>query len=278
MQGLQRGPTPWWDRSLRGVAVVLLCTWATVVPIVAQNLHDPRYRWQERSQPARWEGLKPMEIAGERIDLLAVLLMAATPEAPQAGGTSYTLGFYLPQAEPQVRIAVRDYQRFPRKYHYWMLPKQQQYDRGFQKFAWEATLLRELNISLQDIGAVARIASSEHSAPVVAPLLLSSTPLATPIRLQGCRFEFLPSATMRVEYVLYPKGDEGRAFVKGPTREWDKDHRQTIAWSGQDSQGKPVAAGWYGLRLTATMGRSGTAGEPPLILDWLFYYTPEIRG
>lgn len=42
MRCLQRGPTLWRGRSVRGV-VVLLCTCAAMVSLGAQNLHDPRY-------------------------------------------------------------------------------------------------------------------------------------------------------------------------------------------------------------------------------------------
>jgi len=268
-------PLTWYSRLL-GIGMVLFCTCLTVVPIWAQDLQHPKYRWQERTDPDRWEGLKAIEISGERIDLLAAFLTATAAAPPQAAETSYYLGFYLPQAEPQVRIALRDYQRFPKKYHYWMQPKRQQYPSGFQKFAWEATLLRELHIPLEEIGAVARV--SDASAPVVAPLLLSSTPLTTPLRLQGCRFVLLPRTTMHVDYVVYARDDRRRELFKKSAQEWDKGHKQTIAWSGRDAQGKPVAAGWYGLKVTATAVQSGQPKEPPLILDWLFYYTPEIRG
>lgn len=42
MRRPQRCPTLWGGRSMRGIAVVLLCTCVTVVPICAQNLHDPQ--------------------------------------------------------------------------------------------------------------------------------------------------------------------------------------------------------------------------------------------
>jgi hypothetical protein len=73
-------------------------------------------------------------------------------------------------------------------YHYWMRPKGQQYASGFQRMAWNAVILQELQISPQDIGAVARVGG--YSYPVVAPLLLSDAPLPTSVRLQGCRFIF----------------------------------------------------------------------------------------
>jgi hypothetical protein len=247
------------------------------LPTLAQDLQYPKYRLQERSSPDRWEGLESLKISGEKIDLVAVLLTPATEAAGKGPDGSYHLGWYLPQAEPQMHIEVRDYRRFPNQYHYWMLPKPQQYTDGFQRLAWDATILKELRISLQDIGAVARVGGAYYSYPVVVPLLLSATPLSPPIRLQGCRFVFLPSETMTVDYRLYPKGNEGRVLFQGSTQQWDKEHKQTIAWRGQDLQGKPVSAGWYGLTVTATIAGPGKPQEPPLSLEWIFYYTPEIR-
>src|SRR5262245_27505911 len=167
----------------------------TDLPALAQDLQHPKYRLQERSNSDRWEGLEPLKISGEKIDLVAVLLTPAPEASGKGSDGSYHLGWYLPQAEPQVYIEVRDYRRFPDNYHYWMRPKRQQYTSGFQHMAWDATILEELRISLPDIGAVARVRG--YSYPVVAPLLMSATPLLTSIRLQGRRFIFLPSETDR---------------------------------------------------------------------------------
>ena len=83
---------------------------------------------------------------------------------------------------------------------------------------------------------------------------------------------------MTVAYRLYPQGNENRVLFQAATQTWDKEHKETIAWHGRDQQGKSAPAGWYGLTVTATMVRPGKPPEPPLTLQWVFYYTPEIRG
>src|SRR5262245_8260939 len=66
----------------------------TGLPTLAQDLRHPKYRFQERSNPDRWEGLEPLKISGEKIDLVAVLLTPA-PETPGKGPDgSYHLGWY----------------------------------------------------------------------------------------------------------------------------------------------------------------------------------------
>ena len=218
-------------------ALVSLTGW----PTCAQDLQHPKYRLQERPNPDRWEGLEPLKISGERIDLVAVLLTPAPEASGKGPDGAYHLGWYLPQAEPQVHIEIRDYRRFPNNYHYWMRPKRQQYASGLQHLAWDATILDELRISLQDIGSVARVGG--YTYPVVAPLLLSDTPLPTSIRLQGCRFIFLPSETMTVAYRLYQQGNENRVLFQAATQTWDKEHKETIAWHGRDQQGNRFPPG-----------------------------------
>ena len=185
----RRTTSPGW----RPILVSCLLCFALVIlidlPTLAQDLQHPKYRLQERPNPDRWEGLEPLKISGEKIDLVAVLLTPAPEASGKGPDGSYHLGWYLPQAEPQVYIEVRDYRRFPNNYHYWMRPKRQQYASGFQHMAWDTTILKELRISLQEIGAVARVRG--YSYPVVAPLLLSATPLPMSIRL-GVPFYFSP--------------------------------------------------------------------------------------
>src|SRR5215471_18337327 len=80
-------------RCLLCFALVIL----TGVPTYAQDLQHPKYRLQARSNPDRLEGLEPLKISGEHIDLVAVLLTPA-PEASGMGPDgAYHLGWYLPQ-------------------------------------------------------------------------------------------------------------------------------------------------------------------------------------
>jgi hypothetical protein len=51
---------------------------------------------------------------------------------------------------------------------------------------------------------------------------------------------------MTVTYHLYPQGHEDRVLCRAATQIWDKEHKETIAWNGQDERAKAVPAGRYG--------------------------------
>ena len=261
-----------------GLAMLLMLPW--VAPLVcaalAQDFHHPRYRFQKRTnatgQVDREEGLKPLEIAGETLTLVAAHLI--TSDLPgTAQGDRYRLGFYLREDEPRVTIKARDYNKFPHGYHYWMLPTRTQYARGFREFTWDATVLRGLGMHLEDFGAVAFIGG--YGYPVVAPLLLHAAPWPSRIRVQGCRFIFVPNATMTVTYRLAPKGPSRQVLLQQSAETWYKDTRQPVTWHGKDRQGRSVSEGFYVLKLTATVTPSGRPPET-IPYDIEFYYKPAI--
>jgi hypothetical protein len=242
----------------------------------AQAPQHPKYRLQERKNPQgqvdRLEGIKPVEIAGERLDLVAVLLN--TPYVPgEQPGQIYRLGLFLPETESRVSIEVRDYNVFHGQYHYWMLPTRKQYNRGFQEFAWDATLARELNIRLEDLGAVAWVGGYGYH--VVAPMLLHTAPFPPQMPVQGCRFLFIPSETMTVAYRLYSKNEQSRIFLESTAEKWHKDEKQTISWKGQNLQGDPAPEGQYVLELTAEIASPGRSGIR-IPYDYVFYYKPDM--
>ena len=118
----------------------------------ALDLSHPKYRLQKRKNAAgqedRREGIEPVKIAGEHLELLGAFFNVPALQVDAASAT-YRLGFYLKEADSQVDIEVRDYETFRgMNFIYWMLPLHTQYARGFHTFAWDAALAQELGIGL----------------------------------------------------------------------------------------------------------------------------------
>lgn len=244
-------------------------------PALAQDLGNPKYHFQQRSGPDREEGIKPLERSGAYLDLVSVLLDApgASPGVP---GDTYRIGFFLEAAERAIRIRVRDYDRFTtEKYHYWMIPLQTAFDRGFQVFAWNPSLARDLGIGLEGLGAVASVGG--YGYPVVAPLLLQEAPFPARIRARGVRFVFVPNETMTVEYRLHPKGHPSRILLRSAGEKWPKDYRSAVSWLGRDLKGQPAGEGHYVLALTATV-KTLQGFEEKIPLDYTFHYKPELAS
>jgi hypothetical protein len=256
--------------------VTLFFFHSEISPTFALELQHPKYQLQERKnsggQVDRNEGIKPVEIAGEKLALVSVFLNAPDLNRERLGDT-YRLGFFLREAENHVNLQVRDYNSFNWKYHYWMLPTRKKYDRGFKEFAWDAALPQELGIRLEDLGAVALLGGYGH--PVITPLLLYGAPLPSQMQVKGCRFIFIPNETMTVEYRLSPKSEESGVILESTGEKWSKDQRRTISWEGQDHTGKPAPEGSYILRLTAKISSPGRPAER-IPYDYEFYYKPEI--
>jgi len=231
---------------------------------------------QERRNPAgqvdRREVIRPLEIAGETLTLVAAHLTTSDLSGA-AKGDIYRLGFYLREAEPRVNIKARDYHTFQGKFHYWRLPTRTQFAHGFQEFTWDGSLMRDLGLRFEDFGAVASIGA--YGYPVVAPVLLHTAPFPSRIRVQGCRFIFVPNETMTVAYSLAPQGQPAPVFLQQDAEKWSKDVRQSVIWNGRDRQGHPVPEGLYVLKLTATVTPSGRPPEK-IPYDVEFYYKPEI--
>jgi hypothetical protein len=240
------------------------------------DFQQPKYRLQERQgfsgQVDRREGIKAVEIAGEKLSLVAALLnVQDMPSSPP--GEIYRLGFFLQQAESNVKLQVRDYNFFKGKGYYWMLPTRTGYADGFQEFAWGAQLAQELGIHLKDLGAVAILGGHGHM--VIAPLLLHAAPFPPRIQGEGCRFIFVPNETMVVDYRLFPVKDEHRAVLESTSMKWYKDRTQMIKWDGTNLQGKPADEGRYILKLTSYINVAGKPADR-IPYDYEFYYKPEI--
>jgi hypothetical protein len=265
---------------------VLLCTGVSVLllssflphsepsSVWAVNPSHPKYRLQTRKNAAgqedRREGIEPVKIAGEHLELIGAFFNVPALQVDAASAT-YRLGFYLKEAESQVDIKVRDYETFRgMNFIYWMLPLHSQYARGFHNFAWDATLARELGIGLEDLGAVARL----RSRPMVAPLVLHTNTFPAQITVQGCRFIFMPNTTMTVEYRIHPKKQEIRLVKQGRALEWKRHRAELVVWDGKDLQGRPMPEGVYVLKGTATFIPVPGSPEQRLTLYEEFYYTP----
>lgn len=261
-----------------GLTVLFLClVFLIVYGVNAQDLHHPRNQFQKRLNAAgqvdREEGLKPLEIAGETLTLVAVHLTPADLSG-SAQGDFYRLGFYLRQDEARVTIKVRDYNKFPNGYHYWMQPLKTQYARGFQEFTWDTTVLRGLSMQLKDFGAVVSIGGYGYR--FVAPVLLHTAPFPSRIRVQGCRFLFVPNETMDVTYSLTPKGQSVPVLRQSSQEKWSKDGRESVTWNGKNHQGHPAPEGLYVLNLRATVTHPSGRAPETISYEAEFYYTPEI--
>jgi hypothetical protein len=245
----------------------------------ALDLSHPKYRLQTRRNAAgqtdRREGIEPVKIAGEHLELIGAFLNVPTLQ-PGVASTTYHLGFYLKEAESRIDIKVRDYDVF-RGMHfiYWMLPLRTQYARGFgSKFMWEASLSQGLGIGLQDLGAVAWIRG--YSRPMVAPLLLHTDTFPALMQVEGSRFVFMPNTAMTVDYHIYPKGQQERLVKQGRAVVWSANRQHAVVWNGKDPQGRSVPEGVYILDVSATYTPAPGRPERKLPFDVAFYYTPMI--
>ena len=93
-----------------------------VVPLLAAgsdvwalNLSHPKYRLQMRRNAAgqddRKEGIEPVKISGEHLELTGAFLNVSALSSG-ASDAAYHLGFYLKEEESRVDIRVRDYDIF----------------------------------------------------------------------------------------------------------------------------------------------------------------------
>ena len=241
----------------------------------ALDVGHPKYRLQDRSNDQgevdRKEGMQPLEIAGERLDLVSAFLLAPGL-AGGSPGKQFRLGFFLPQAESRVKLQVRDYNAF-KQYYYWMLPARTAYDSGFQQFAWNKALAEAVGLGLEQLGAVAWVRG--HGYPVVMPLLLQASDFPAQIRVRGCKFVFVPNVTMEVAYRLFPKVQESLVLLERASETWNKGLKGEIVWDGQTPQRVAAPKGWYVLEIKT---RIQYPGRPAVRIpfDYEFYYQPMI--
>ena len=153
---------------------------------------------------------------------------------------------------------------------YSMLPLRTQYARGFHNFAWDAALARELDIGLEDLGAMARL----RGRSMVAPLVLHTNTFPAQIPVQRCRFIFIPNTTMTVEYRIHPREQETRLVKQGRALEWKRYRLESVVWDGKDLQGRPMPEGVYVLKGTATFIPVPGSPEQKLTFYEEFYYAP----
>jgi hypothetical protein len=232
----------------------------------------PKYQFQSRRGPDREEGIKPLERSGAYIDLVGAFLQVPGLSAGGEPAESFQLGFYLREREPLVRIRVRDYDRFE-KFHYWMVPARTAFESGFQQFAWDASVARELGIRADHLGAVARLGGRGHE--LVVPLLLAAGPLPAAIRAQGVLFLFVPNETVTVDYRVYEKGSPSRALLHVTGERWPKGQRSGVRWAGRGPDGQPAGEGVYELALTASV-KTALGLTESIPYDYTFHYRPEV--
>lgn len=262
-----------WAGALLAVSVCLLSL-QDDGPAFAQDLGNPKYKFQSRRGPDREEGIKPLERNSAYVDLVGVFFDVPGMAGMGQPGEWLRLGFYLRERERNVRVEVRDYERFRQeKYHYWMVPTQTVFDGGFQQFAWDASVARELGIRPDDLGAVAFLGG--HGYPVVAPLLLLAAPFPARILAQGIRFVFVPNETMTVDYSVYQKDTPSRVLLQRSGEQWPKGRRSPVRWPALGPGGLPAAEGAYVLALTATHTTSQGFTER-IPLDYTFHYRPDV--
>jgi hypothetical protein len=160
------------------------------------------------------------------------------------------------------------------RFIYWMLPLRTQYARGFGTFTWDASLAQELDIGLQDLGAVVWIRG--YSRPMVAPLLLHTGTFPAQMRVEGSRFVFMPNTAMTVDYHIYPKEQQERLVKQGRAVEWSANRQHAVVWDGKDPQGRSMPEGVYILDVSAIYTPAPGMPERRLPFDVAFYYTPMI--
>lgn len=254
------------------VSFVLLLGIIARSVVQAQNLQAAKYQYQQRQNPNRWEGVKPQEVAGEKVELLAVLLDA--PALSMKGrGNAYQFGFVLPASHRNVHLKVRTYHTLRGGYHYWMEPINTTYPAGLHALTWDITLARELGLDIQDFGAQVYLGEGGHL--VWMPLLLHISALPPQIKAQGCRFVLLPNATMTVGYRIVSKENPSQVWMAQSNERWDKDMKSTIYWDGQDAQKRPAPQGSYLLQLNGQLTAAGSFGKD-LADTYEFYYQREI--
>ena len=243
----------------------------------AFDIDHPKYRLQKRrnvnGQWDREEGIEPIKIAGEKLSLVSVVFEIPNMNQYIKPRDRYRVGFYLERSEYRVKLVVRDYNLFDEKYHYWVIPLQMRYGSGFCEFSWDASLPKEMNIGIKDLGALTSIGGYGHY--VIAPALLYTGYLPSRITVKGLRFIFISNETMTVDYRLYPKRKESRTLLVGKSEDWPKDQKSVIVWNGRDHRNKPARGKRYVLSLTAS-----TTGDSKdrIFYDYEFYYNSVLEN
>jgi hypothetical protein len=264
---------------LSGLALTLTALSSLPTPtLYALDLRNPKYQFQERTNRQghvdRQEGIRPLQIAGEKLFLVAAFL-----NTKDLGGRSatqnYRIGFFMPKAQEHVDIEVRDFNNFAReKYHYWMIPTEKSFERGFQEFSWDMEMARELGLKPEELGAVARVRGQGF--PMLSPVVLTDVPFPPSVHFAGCRFIFVPNQTIDVEYRLYPKEDRSRLVLESTLETWNKDEKNVIYWRGRDQSGQSAPEGMYVLELTMKVSPLPGRPKEKIPRDYVFYYKPEI--
>lgn len=202
-----------------------------------------RYIFQDRGD--RHEGLAKKFVASFTISLLSAMIIhdenVSGKNVPE-----FKLKFLLDE-ESDVFVSVRGYE-----IAYKMEPKRTSWSPLGTIFSWPTkTVLRDYDIRLKDLGAVASIGgkSWQEVAPVA---LFAHNP---PKRVQGYEFIFSVDTAVRVSY-KWLKDDN-----LGPDRESSLMREQIIftqnvpfrpfilQWDGTDLNGLPAADGPYKLVL-----------------------------
>lgn len=201
-----------------------------------------RYIFQDRGD--RHEGIAEILVASHSISLLSAIVI----HNENVSGTDvpkFKLMFLLDK-ESDVYVTVRGYRT-----SYKMVPNRRKWSPLKNSFSWPTeTVLRNYDIKLNDLGAVASI--GDNSWGKVAPVaLFANNP---PGQVQGYEFTFSVDTAVRVSYKWVKDDDlgpnnEGSLMKERKILQPVPGRSFTLQWDGTDLNGQAACDGSYKLVL-----------------------------
>jgi len=159
--------------------------------------------YQQRSD--RWEGIKPLPVSGQDIELLSALAYhgekwETTPELCK-------LKFYLPE-QKAVNLTVRELKP---KHFYWMdqvLPKPPLWKQGINEYQWPTKgVIEPLKLDISTLGVLVRLEREAlNSAEKIAPVVFYHS--EAPKKIKGYLFNFKVGSSAKLKYAIYKDNEK----------------------------------------------------------------------
>ena len=160
------------------------------------------YEYKQRSN--RMEGLRSIPTSGGGLNLLS--FMAYNEALPLADSPELRIRFYL--REPGAVYITATELRRQGLAHYHMSPIQTSWGAGWQEFSsWPTTeVMQPLNISIANIGIIAKIGTDRPGSGSVAPVILYGK--RCPEKVERYALYLIPTNTLsKVDYFVLRESD-----------------------------------------------------------------------
>jgi len=225
--------------------------------------YHPELAYQLRKD--HWEGIQPRPVSGSLgIELLSAVVDYTEPQT-SFPATNKIL-FYLSNPA-QIDLTVRELS--PKKYYLLNRVKEKEtWRQGFNPYQWSAeTVLKPLNLKINDLGAVARVNRLEnHQGEQVAPVVLYHS--TYPSKITGYRFTFKVGSDANLGYVIY-SDNNSTPLLEEKLGKRTGGEPFVILWDCSEAP-----AGHYELVVDGHSLRDNSS----LHQSVKFYHQPEIKG